>query len=125
MFHKIRYLVEICCAGTFSPHDWIENFRLSRETFDYLCWQLHPYIEYSNTWLRTAISVQKRVAITLWTLASPVEYRTVSHLFGVGRLTVCEIVHETCQAIVDHLLHRYIFFPSPENQQQYINNVES
>ena len=85
---------------TFSPRDWIENFRLSRGTVDYLCRHLRPYIEYSNTWLRTAISLQKRVAITLWTLASPVEYRTVSHLFGVGRSTVCETVDETCQAIV-------------------------
>ena len=34
----------------------------------------------------------------------------MSHLFGVGRSTVCEIVHETCQAIVDNLLHKYIFF---------------
>ena len=82
-----------------------------------MCRQLCPYIAYNNTQLRSSISVEKWVAITLWTLASPVDYRIVSHLFGVGRSTVCEIVLETCQAIVDHLLRKYIFFPSPENQQ--------
>lgn len=86
----------------FSPQDWIENFRLSKATFDHLCAQLNPYIQYHNTHLRDAISVKKHAAITLWTLGSPAEYRTVVHLFGVGT-TVCKVVHETCQTIVDHL----------------------
>ena len=72
-----------------------------------------------------AISVKKRVAITLWTLASSAEYRTVSHLFGAGRSTVSEIVHETCRAIVDHLLPKYVCFPPCHQQQQYIDNFES
>ena len=57
-------------------------------------------------------------------MASSAEYRTVSHLFGVGRSTVCEVVHETCWAIVDHL-PKYIRFPSRDQQQQYIDNFES
>jgi len=31
-------------------------------------------------------------------------------LFGVDRSIVCEIVYETCQVIVDHLLPKSIFF---------------
>ena len=50
--------------------------------------------------LRSAITVEHRIAITLWCLAIPVEYRTVAHLFGVSRSTVREIVHETAQSIV-------------------------
>ena len=110
---------------TFSPRDWLQNFRLSKDTFDHLCAELTPHIQYQDTRLRDAITVKKRVAITLWTLSSPAEYRTVSHLFGVGRSTVCEVVHETCKAIVDHLLPKYICFPSIEQQQQYIDNFES
>ena len=41
------------------------------------------------------------------------------------RSTVCEVVHETCQAIVDHLIAKYIHFTSVEQQQQYIDNFES
>ena len=68
--------------------------------------------------------MEKRVVITLWTLASPVKYRTVSHLFGVGRSTVCEIFYEICKAIMEHLLHQYISFPSVERQQQLIYSFE-
>ena len=110
---------------TFTSREWLENFRLSKDTFDYLCTQLTPHLQYQDTHLRKAISVKKRVAITLWTLASSAEYRTVSHLFGVGRSTVCEIVHETCRAIVDHLLPKYICFPPCDQQQQYVDNFES
>ena len=65
------------------------------------------------------ISVQKRVGITLWCLATPAEYQTVGHLFGVSRSSVCEIVHEICSAIVSVLLKSYIKFPTADN----IDNV--
>ena len=61
--------------------------------------------------LRSAISVECHVAITLWCLATCAEYRTIGHLFGVARCTVCVIIHDTCKAIVDVLLTRYIKFP--------------
>ena len=80
---------------------------------------MYPYLQYRNTHLRDAISVKNHVTITLWTLGSPAEYRTVAHLFGVGQCTVCEVVHETCQATVNHL-PKYIHFPSVAQQQQYI-----
>ena len=59
--------------------------------------------------MRRSISVERRVAITIWCLATPAEYRTVAHLFGVARRsTVCEIVHTTCTAIAERLLSTYI-----------------
>jgi len=64
--------------------------------------------------MHQAVSVEKRVAIALWCLATPAEYRTSAHLFGVARSAVCEIVHETCQAIVTVLLRKYMKFPSGE-----------
>ena len=73
---------------------------MKRETFNYLCDKLRPFITRQNTRFRRAISVEQRLAITLWCLATPCEYRTVSHLFGVARSTVCEIVQDTCRAIV-------------------------
>ena len=50
--------------------------------------------------------------LSLWTLASSAKYRIISHLFGVGQ-SICEIVHETCWAIVDYLLLNYIRFEFP------------
>ena len=34
----------------------------------------------------------------------------IAHLFAVARCTVCGIVHDTCQAIIDNLLKTYIEF---------------
>lgn len=97
---------------SFGEHDWLENFRVSRDTFRYLCDQLRPVIKKQNTNMRRCVSLERRVAITLWVLATTAEYRTVGHLFGVARNTVSVIVHETCIAIVKVLLPKYIQFPS-------------
>ena len=99
---------------TFTPSDWIENFRVSKETFLYLCGKLRPYIKRQDTRLRKAICVEHRVAITLWCLAMCGEYRTIGHLFGIARCTVCVIVHDTCKALVGTLESQYIRFPQDD-----------
>lgn len=71
-----------------------------------------------------AICVEKRVAITLWCLATPYEYCTVAHLFGVACSTVCEIVQETCQAIVCNLMQDYIRFPTGEALKAVVEGFE-
>lgn len=96
---------------TFTDDDWLENFRMSKSTFYFLCEKLRPCIERKNTRMRLAICVEHRVAITVWCLATCCEYRTIGHLFGVARSTVCVIVHDTCKAIVHVLLDEYIKFP--------------
>ena len=80
---------------------------MSRQTFTYLCELLSSTLRRKDTTMRWCISVEQRVPITLWCLATPAEYRTVVHLFGVAPSTVCEIVHETCNAIVSTLLNTY------------------
>ena len=105
---------------SFSQADWRENFRLSHETFNYICDKLKPTIMKQDTRFRRAISVEKRVAITLWVLATTSEYRSVAHLFGVARCTVCVIVRETCQAIVMVLLPIYICFPTGDRLNETV-----
>ena len=100
---------------TFGPHDWIENVCMRKETFTYLCNAIRHVNVRSNTRFQQAITIEKRVAITLWCLATPCEYRTLAHLFGVTRSTVCTIVHETCEAIILTLMETYIKFPSRED----------
>ena len=109
---------------TFEEHDWIQNFRMKTETFLYLCSQLRSVLQRKDTIMRKAISVEKRVAITLWFLATPSEYRTIGHLFGVARSTVCIIVHSTMNAIVSVLLGKYIVFPTGQHLSTVINGFE-
>ena len=85
---------------------------MSKETFLYICGKLAPALTRTDTLLRKCLSVERRVAVTLWCLATPTEYRTIAHLFGIARSTVCETVHEVCHCIVDVLLNEYIKFPS-------------
>ena len=70
--------------------------------------KLAPTLRRSDTVLRKALSIERRVAVTLWCLAAPTEYQTIAHLFGIVRSTVCEIVHETCHCIIDVLMKDYI-----------------
>ena len=97
---------------TFILQDWLENFWMSKETFLYICGKLAQALTRTDTLLRKCLSVERRVAVTLWCLATPTEYRTLAHLFGIASLTVCETVHEVCHGIVVVLLNEYIKFPS-------------
>ena len=90
IYHRSSHWWEEVVLGSFTEHDWMENFRMTRETFIYLCDQLKPEIEKQNTRMRRCVSTQRRVAITLWVLATPSEYRSVAHLFGAPRCTVCK-----------------------------------
>ena len=115
-FHRSTRFWDHIVMRSFTE-DWIENFRVSRETFLYLCEQLKPVIQRQDTRFRKAICVQLRVAITLWCLATCGEYRTIGHLFGVARCTVCVIVHDTCAAIIKVLQSKYITFPTGNDLQ--------
>ena len=48
------------------------------------------------------------MAITLWVLATPSEYHSVAHLFGIARCTVCIIVSKTIAKKLEPL---YVSFP--------------
>jgi len=95
----------------FQPSDWLDKFRMSRETFFHLCDTLRPRLTRQNTSLRLALPVEKRVAAALWRLASNVEYRTISELFGVGKSTVCCCVRDLCHAIALLLKPAYLRCP--------------
>ena len=117
----INYCNDYCRSGqwwneivlkTFNAQDWVENFRMSHDTFIYLCQRLSPALCRKDTAMRRPVTVEQRIAITLWCLATPSEYWTIAHLCGVAHSTVCEIIHEPCDAIVSTLLRTYITFSS-------------
>ena len=109
---------------TFSPNDWIENFRMSESTFTYLCNELRQTIKKKDTEMRKAIPVEQRVAITLWRLATTTDYRTIGHLFGVSKATVCVIVKDVCSAIVEVLLNQYIKVPTGDSLKEVMRGFE-
>ena len=62
--------------------------------------------------VREPLSTEQRIAICLWRLGTNVEYRTISHLFGVGVSTVCVVLHDFCCAVVIHMAAKYIKVPT-------------
>lgn len=118
---RSQSLWEETCQG-WSDNDWVENFRMSKDSFEYLCAELSPHIAKRNTNFRKAIAVRHRVAITLYWLADTARYRTIGNLLGVGKSTVCTIVKQVCEVLAGILLPRYIFFP--QNQQEVQDQID-
>ncbi|XP_068926686.1 uncharacterized protein [Petaurus breviceps papuanus] len=86
-------------AGRLDPQCWRQTFRMSKETFYYICDQLTPYLQHEATQMKLPLSVPRKVAIGLYHLASPVPLRCVAELFGVGRSTAGHTFHEVVDAI--------------------------
>ena len=72
-----------------------------------------------------SLSVENRVAITLWRLGTNIEYRSLSHLFGVSLSTVCVTVSDVCSAFVEHLASRYIAIPDRERLKLVVDGFMS
>ena len=110
--------------STFTPSDWLENFRMSHNTFLYVCSELRSSVEKSDTMMRKALTVELRVALTLWFLSTGSDYRTIGHLFGVSKSTVCVVTKQVCRALVETLLPKYIRFPTNENLKEVIDGFK-
>ena len=111
-------------AMNWSDKEWKQNFRITRETYCYLCDKLQPYLQ-KQLAVREPLSVAQGVAITLWRLGTNVEYRTISHLFGIGLSTVCVVVHEVSQVIVEQLIAQYICVSSGQGLKRIVNGFQS
>ena len=96
--------------STITSEDWLSNFRMFRSTFSYLYEMLSCIVARSDTVMRGAIPVVKRVAMTLWFLATGADYRTIGHLFGVSKSSVCLVTKEVCSSIVSQLLPQFVRF---------------
>ena len=97
---------------------------MNKESFNYLCRELQNYISKQQTHLRETVGVDKRIAITLWRLATNIEYRSIAQLFGLGRSTVCTIVLETCKVITEFLLPKFVKMPQDESCKEVIDGFD-
>ena len=96
---------------TFTEAQWVQNFRVRKETFDFLCSKLEPTLVAEEIFVKQPLDVQTQVAVALYWLALSAEYRTVANLFGIGISTVFSCVHNICNALVECLLEDSIRFP--------------
>ena len=83
---------------------------MRKETFEGIVQLVGPQMQRQDTQLRSAIPIQKRVAIAVWRLAIGDSYRAIGTVFGVGKSTAIEIALEFCR-VLEGLAPNFIAFP--------------
>lgn len=101
----------------FGETEWYLNFRMPEEAFLNLCDLLHPYILKQT--MKTTVSLEKRVALTLYKLASNTEFHDVANLFGIGVSTACDVFWEVCKGLCQ-LKRKFIGMPKSEEDVKTI-----
>ena len=85
-----------------------ENFRMSKTTFLDLCDDLRPLLEKKTTKMRHPLSVETRVALTLYYLADEGRYCKIANAFGISRASVPITIRKVCVAISEYLGPVYV-----------------
>ncbi|KAL8221431.1 UNVERIFIED_CONTAM: hypothetical protein K2H54_067640 [Gekko kuhli] len=70
---------------------------------------LRDELHQRRTEIRAPVSVERRVAVTVWWMANNMSYRAVAHQFGLVQSTVAGIVVEVTRAITERLLERVVY----------------
>ena len=107
---------------TYNEELWYANFRITKGTFRFLLDSIGEEIYHPDTVMRSSILTQRRLALTLYFLASTAEYRTIANLFGVSRSFVCIRVKDVCRAI--KCLSKVISFPQGDQLLHVIDGYE-
>ena len=107
----------------FTDDQWYENFRVTKGTFAFILSKINLDISHKDTVMQNAVPAKRRLAITLYFLASTAEYKTIANLFGVSAAFVCICVNEVCQAVRKRL-PTVVSFPEGENLLQIIRRYE-
>ena len=66
---------------------WKPNFRMSRQTYDESCNVFRVDLIKQDTRVRHPVSVEKRMAVGLWRLATGDMYRSCGLQFGISEST--------------------------------------
>uniref|UniRef100_A0A668AUA2 DDE Tnp4 domain-containing protein n=1 Tax=Myripristis murdjan TaxID=586833 RepID=A0A668AUA2_9TELE len=112
-------------VSTFSDEQWVQNFRMSKETFTYLCQRVQPAMEKQDVNYRLCVPLQQRVAIAVWKLATNADYWSIAHLFAVSLSTACKCLKAFCSAVEDILQPEAIQFPNADKLQEMANYFEN
>ena len=100
---------------TFKDRQWYENFRVSRETFQYIVSEVEHEICRQDTKFRKAIWPSTKVAIFLYHVGSTAEYGTIANLFGVSKSFVSLCIKEEDLAVVRKLKTCFLLVPKGED----------
>ena len=99
--------------------EWEANLRMTRQVFMKLVEELRPYISPDpRSPNRTALSAEKKLALTLYYLKDMGSLSMTANTFGVARSTVSVTVCQVCQAITFYVGPKYISLPKTEEEMR-------
>lgn len=83
--------------------------------------QFQPVFRITRNSMREPIAPEQRLLVTLKFLATGVSMRTLAYDFFLGDTTVREIVHSTCNAVVELMKDTYIRTPNTADEWREIS----
>ena len=105
--------------GQLLEEEWEANLRMSRQVFMKLVEELRPYISPdARSPNRTALSAEKKLALTLYFLKDMGSLSMTANVFGVARSTVSVIVSQVCKALTFNVGPNYISLPKTEEEMR-------
>ncbi len=87
--------------STYSDERFKKTFRLSRDTFQFILGRFYESLK-KETITEEPISPQCRLAVCLYRLGRGDYLYTIAELAGIGKSTLCGIIVEVCQLIVEN-----------------------
>ena len=96
---------------------WKIHFRVTRPTFNTLCDLVRRDLQKQHTRMRSPVSVEARVAVALWRLATGDSFKSCGLQFGIGMSTVKTICSEFERSLL-RLKDHFIKFPLTRQELQ-------
>ena len=116
---------DVDLVGSYNNIVFKQRFRMTKETFMYVCQQVGLVLFKQDTNRRKAISVETRVAIAITRLASGSSLYIIADRYGVGISTVHAIVLDFCHALNFFCRNSFIRWPTPSRLQDISRNFEA
>ena len=104
---------------------YLQHFRMSKDTFWYLCQTYGKYFKKTTTQLRRPLVPTKRIAIVLHWLAQASSFSELAALYAIGKSTVATIVHEGVTILRERLVPEVILFPTGQELDQVMVDFEA
>lgn len=110
----------------YTEDDWIETFRMSKGTFDMICRWVAPGLKPGTTSvpLKNLIPLEKRVALSIYTMSTGEDYRQVARLFGVSRTSVCKFVKRFSTVFITSTKKILLKMPRREEMPSIFENFQ-
>ncbi|XP_061398396.1 uncharacterized protein LOC133334116 [Musca vetustissima] len=102
-----------------------DKFGVNRKSFNKLCEFLTPMTKLDSEF-RKCIPLDKRIAICLYALRHSTFYSEVGSVFGIGKSTVCILLKELIQFVVETMHEKYMpkEFLTPEVLKECVEGFE-